>query len=239
MNKFAAALAVLLIPLAFACSDDVTAPSTNRITIDPSTTSATIDAGESSTINVTISRPVGYDGPITLTVGNMPNGVTGTFTPATLDASEDQSTLILSADPNAPDGVGEVMITASGTNVEPQSATISVSVGDATANPGSFAISVVPGAITLTKGGSGSAIIAIDRSGGYAGAVSLGIDGFSGGISATVSPGSTSGNTATVNISADNTVAGGTYTATITAAGDGVPTQATSLSVTIMPAVRQ
>lgn len=233
MKTITATLALLLIPLAIGCSDDgVTTPATDRITVETSSGSAALAAGETSTINITVTRPVGYSGALTLTAQNMPSGVTATFSPSVLDAGESASTLILAADANAPDGIGSVVVQASGADVQPQSATINVTIGAATV--GGFTMTVVPGLVTVSKGGSTSALVAIARSGGYTGAVAIDISGFPGGVNASVSPGSTSGSSATINISVDPSVLPGTYTATVTATGTNGAPQSATLSLTVM-----
>lgn len=235
MKTISATLALLLIPLAIGCSDDgVTTPATDRITVETSTSTASMSAGETSTINITVTRPVGYTGPLTLTAQNMPNGITASFSPSVLDAGETASTLILSADASAPDGSASVVVQASGADVQPQSATITVTIGGS-ADAGGFTMTVVPGTVTVGRGGSTSALVAIARTGSYAGAVSIDIVGFPGGVNASVSPGSTSGSSANINISVDPSVLPGTYTATITAIGPDGPPQSASLSLTVMP----
>lgn len=234
MKTITATLALLLIPLAIGCSDSgVTEPATDRITVETSTSATAMSAGESSTINITVTRPVGYDGPLTLTAQNLPSGITASFSPSVLDAGESASTLILTADANAPDGSGALIVQASGTDVTPQTATITVTVGDV-AEVGSYSMTVVPGSISLPKGGSGSALVAISRTGNYAGAISIDISGFPAGVNAFVSPGSTSGSSASINVTVDPTVLPGTYSATVMASSADAGSQTATLSVTVM-----
>ena len=236
--NFAAASALLLLPFVVACSDDKpTQPATDRITVAPEVAATTLAAGATQTIGITVTRPVGYTGILALTVENLPGGVTGVLTPATLQPEQSVSSLALSANAGAPTGNGTITIRASGTSLQSQSAAINVSVG--TATPGSFTLSVSPSVVSVPKGGTTSAIVSIDRIGGFTGAVSLSISGFPAGILATLTPATISAGIGTINIAVDNTVAGGSYTATIIADGAGVASQSANFTVTIIPAIRQ
>lgn len=234
-----AALAILLMPIVIGCSDTngATDPPTDIIVVTPTVSAASLNAGTSTSIAITVRRPDGFTGAITLTAVNAPNGITATFSPATLASGTNSTTLTLTADGNAPNGSGTVTIRASGTDVQTQSTTITVTVGSA--SPGSFTMSVSPGFVSVNKGGSTSALISIDRQGGFTGAVALSINGFPGGVFATISPASVSVGFAVVNIQIDNTVLAGSYTATISGQGDNVPSQSTNLTLTVVPAIRQ
>ena len=234
----AAAFALLLLPFVAGCTDadKLTAPATDRITVAPESNSTALNAGTTATIGISVTRPVGYSGPVTLTAENMPAGVSGVFAPATLTSSQNSSTLTLTADAGAPSGTTSVTVRASGTDLTSQTTTISVVVGSST--PGSFTLNVSPGVVSVNKGGSTSAIVSIDRQGGFSGAVSLTISGFPGGVFASVSPATISAGIGLVNIQLDNTVQAGSYTAIISGDAAGVGSQSTTLTLTVVPALR-
>ncbi|MBC8087890.1 MAG: hypothetical protein H7Z40_11545 [Phycisphaerae bacterium] len=240
MKLFAsAALAVLLVGAATGCSgdSDITVP-TDRITVTPAVTAATLSMGASTDIFVTVTRPVGYTGRLELFAENLPAGVTGVFSPPTLEADATVSTLTLTATAGATAGDGAMLIRASGTGLESQTATVTLSVGG-DGVPVSFLLSVTPSAVFVAPGASASATVSIDRTGGFNGPVALQVSGFPAGITAAVSPGSTSSNSATISILTDATVPGGSYTGTVTAQGAAAGVQTTSFTVTIVPAIRQ
>ncbi|MEP6833317.1 MAG: hypothetical protein ABJB74_07975, partial [Gemmatimonas sp.] len=103
---------------------------------------------------------------------------------------------------------------------------------------GAFTLDVSPSAVSVNKGGSTSAFISIARSGGFTGEVAVTITGFPGGVFATVAPGSISGGFGIITILVDNTIAAGSYTATVQAQGDNVAPQSASLTVMVIPAIR-
>lgn len=241
MTNFAraSAFALLMLPATFACSDNnATEPNPNQITVAAQTPSTTIAPGSSSSVAITVLRPESYDGPVTLTAENLPAGVTGTFAPATLSADESSSMLTLTVDMGTPTGRNDIIVRASGTDVASQTATISLAVGEG-ANTGSFTISVSPGAFQVAKGGSITALVAIERQGAFTGQVELSISGFPNGVFATITPASVSANIGTLNLSVDNTVASGTYSATIAAQGAGVAPQSIPISLTVLTALRR
>lgn len=214
---------------------DTTAPRTDIITVSFDASSAALVAGSTSNVGVTVTRPVGYSGPISLTSEGVPAGVKATLSPTTLQPAVNTSTLTLSADVGAPSGTGAVTVRATGTDIDAQTASIQITVG--TDAIGGFTILASPNAITVSKGGSASSFITISRSGGYTGAVSLDVSGFPPSIFASVSPGTTSADAATLSINIGTTTPTGTYVGTISAQGANVPSQTTTVSVTVLAGI--
>jgi len=67
-----------------ACNDDSNDPSgAISIGVDPAV--VTIAQGGSGTVTVTLSRTPGFSNPVTLSMSNLPTGVTATFTPQVLE----------------------------------------------------------------------------------------------------------------------------------------------------------
>lgn len=231
-----AACALLLMPFVVGCSDsDPTAPRTDVINIVTDMPSTNVDAGSSTAVQVTVTRPEGFAGAVTLTADNLPEGVTGVFSPAILDADENISTFTLTADAGAPNATGAVTLRASGADVDAESAVLTVVVGGGGAPTGSFSLSVSPGSITLPRGGSGTATVSVDRVGGYAAGVAVAVGGFPAGVFVGISPGMISGTTGTITLTLDNSVLAGSYTGTVTAAGEGAAPQSAALTLTVTP----
>ncbi|MGV3710870.1 MAG: hypothetical protein ACO1Q7_18755 [Gemmatimonas sp.] len=237
MQRFlSAACALLIMPFVVGCSDsDPVEPRTDVINVATDLQSATVDAGSSSTVQVTVTRPEGFAGPVSLTVDNLPEGVTGVFTPAILDAEATLSTLTLTADAAAPSATGSVTLRAVGADLESQSALLTVVVGAGGAPTGSFALSVAPGNLSLPRLGTGSVVVAIDRLGGYSAGVALAVGGLPPGVFVAITPGMTSGGSATITLTLDSSVLPGSYTGTVTAAGEGAPPQTAVLTLTVTP----
>lgn len=108
-----------------------------------------------------------------------------------------------------------------------------------TLDTGSIQVAVNPPSLSVPQGGNGSVTVSVTRGGGYAADVTLSISGLPAGVSTTINPAQLTGSTtsATIDIAVAATVAVGSYTATITAAGQGVA-QATinyQLTITAQP----
>src|SRR5574341_826862 len=93
-----------------------------------------------------------------------------------------------------------------------------------TGNTGSIQVSVSPASISIPQGGTGSVTIALTRSGGFSGAVTLSMIGHPMGSIATISPTQLTGSSAaaTIEIVVPGSVAVGSSTVTVFANGQGV-----------------
>jgi hypothetical protein len=234
MRTFKMAVAGLaLFSFAISCSaKSSTAPRTDIITVSAEQTTTSIMAGATLIIGITVTRPIGYTGPITLTTDGAPTGVTATLSPSTLAPNANTSTLTLIANAGAIAGTGSVTIRASGTGIDSQSATINLTVGSTA--QGNFTLSVSPASMTVSRGQSSSAIITIAPTGGFTDAVSLAVQGLPATISASISPGTTSSGSATLAIQVATGTQTGTYTGTVSAQSSSGITQTASFSVTVL-----
>lgn len=73
--------------------------------------------GVTGTMTVGITRIGGYTGAVTLTISGLPSGVSATFSPATLSATQTQSTLTFTSSSTATPGVSNLTVRAAGTGV--------------------------------------------------------------------------------------------------------------------------
>jgi hypothetical protein len=87
--------------------------------------------------------------------------------------------------------------------------------------------------VSISQGASGSSAIGITRTGGFAGSVSLGVTGAPSGLTATLNPTSTTGNSSTLSLTAAGNLAAGTYPLTITGTTAGLANQTTTVNVTV------
>ena len=103
---------------------------------------------------------------------------------------------------------------------------------------GSIQVSVSTATLSVPQGGTGSVTIALVRSGGFAGNVSLAVSGLPAGVTAAVTPAQLTGTTAsaTINVTVAATVAQGAHTATITASGQGVAQATTTFQLSVSAA---
>jgi hypothetical protein len=97
-----------------------------------------------------------------------------------------------------------------------------------------FSLSASPASVTVNSGASGTASIAIARTGGFTGSVDLSASGLPSGVTAAFSPDPTTGNTSTLTLTASGTAAPGTVTVTINGSAS-LGTRSTSLSLTVNP----
>lgn len=100
---------------------------------------------------------------------------------------------------------------------------------------GDIDITVAPVTITLIPGGSAAATITIDRSGTFAGSVTLGVTGEPASLDAVYAPASLGAgeSTAAITVAAAADAVPGTYPLTLTASGSGVSTDDATLTVIV------
>ena len=103
---------------------------------------------------------------------------------------------------------------------------------------GSIQVAVNPTALSVPRGGSGSASVSLTRGGGFAGDVTLAVTGLPSGTTATITPSRLSGTitSATVDVVVAADVALGTHSATITATAQGVDQATTTYQLTVTAA---
>ena len=118
-------------------------------------------------------------------------------------------------------------------------AACSGSDGGPAAETGSIQLSVTPSSLSVQHGGSASLTVSLTRGGGFDGAVTLSVAGLPAGVTTRIAPTQLSGSVAssTVLVSVPPTVTPGSYTATFTVSGEGVPpaTAAAELTVSAVP----
>lgn len=140
-----------------------------------------VKQGESGSITVTVNRGGGFAGAVTVRAENLPQGVTAPD--VTIQATETTATLSLTAAPTATPGAATATVRATGSGVADRVATIPLTV----APGGSFGITAPP-MIVVVQATTTPATVAIQRTGGFAGAVALSVDSLMAGLAATVTP---------------------------------------------------
>jgi hypothetical protein len=224
-----------LLATAVACGgDDNGTDPDPSITVAVSPASVTIVQGATGTVPVTITRRGGFDGAVGLVLDDAPDGVTGTFDPASVSDDATASTLTLAVGATVEPGTYPMEVRASGDGVDDQTADLSLVV---TAAPTpTFTIALTPATLSVEQGASGTSQVAITRGGGFAGAVALAVTGAPPGLTATVDPPSATGATATITVAAAAATVPGTYNLTVTGTADGLADQTAQLAVTVTAA---
>ena len=177
--------------------------------------SQSVLAGNNASYTATITPSGGFSGAVTLSVAGLPGGASGTFTPNPATGS---STLGITTSSATAAGTYNLTVTGtSGTLSHTATATLVVSAAPAP----DFSLSASPTSQTVARGASTTYAITINPLNGFAGAVSLSVNGFPNRSSATFSSNpATTSSVLTVNTSRPTTR--GTYTLTITGTSAGM-----------------
>ncbi|MBL8960894.1 MAG: hypothetical protein JNJ98_13655, partial [Gemmatimonadetes bacterium] len=207
-------------------------PPVGTLTWALSSTSATLTAGGSTTLAVAIVRGGSFTGTVTLAVTGLPSGVTGTFSPASLDAATTTASLTLAATTSAAVGTSTLTLTASGAGVTATTANATLTVTQP-----AIAVAATPAALSIMAGVTGQTTVSIGRSTGYTAAVTLALDNPPAGISATFNTSPTTANSSVVTVSVTTSVAPGTYPVTIKATAPGAADKTVVVTITVTAAL--
>jgi subtilisin family serine protease len=190
--------------------------STPDFTLSAAPATRTSPTGGSAAYTVTTTPMNGFTAPITLTVTGTPAGATATWTGTTLTLATPTGT--------APGAYPLTITGTSGTLTHSTSVTLIVTQGD-------YTLSAAPATLTVTRGGSASAMIS--TSGTYAGAVTLAATGLPSATTATfaLNPLNVPG-TAKLTLKTTSATARGTFTVRVTGTS-GPLTHQTMLTFTV------
>ncbi len=195
----------------------VSAAASANFTIAASPTSVTITQGTSGTSAITITSQNSFNSATTLSASGLPSGVTASFStnPVTPPANGSAtSTLTLTASSTAATGTATITITGTSGSLS-NSTTISLTVN--TSGTKNFTMSLSPSSFTIDEGGRTSTTLTLTSVNGFSGSVTLSVNEFPSGVSATASsnPVSVPANgsaTATITWSASRRAPTGTTT---------------------------
>jgi len=110
----------------------VTAPAQPTFTLSASPSTQTVVPGGSTSFTTSITASGGFTDTVTLSVGGLPAGATGTFSPATISGGSGSSTLTVTTTSGTPLGSSTLTITGTSSTVT-QSTTATLSVAGAAA----------------------------------------------------------------------------------------------------------
>jgi subtilase family serine protease len=166
----------------------VSATATPNFTIGASPASVTVIQGANGTSTITITSTGGFNSATTLSASGLPTGVTAAFstnpvTPAANGSAT--STLTLSASASATVGAASVTITGTfGSTTHSTTIALTVNASSGTKN---FTLSLSPSSFTIDERGSVSTTLTVTSVNGFNSAVSLSVNEFPSGVSATAS----------------------------------------------------
>lgn len=121
-----ATLALSVITVVAACNDSLTIPpgstgpvdtSNGTITLATSSASTTVQVGGSGTTTVTVTRGLGYNGAVVISLEGVPAGVTASANPSTIPASGATSTITFTIAPTTAPNNAIVTVRGKGTLV--------------------------------------------------------------------------------------------------------------------------
>ncbi len=177
-----------------------------NLAVTPS--SQTIAAGDSTTYSVTITPTGGFAGAVSLAVGGLPSGATGSFSPNPATTS---STLTVTSDASTAAGTYPLAVTGTSGSLSHTASTTLVVNAPPTPD---FNLSVNPASQTVSAGASTSYAVTITPSGGFAGSVTLGVTGLPASATGTFSPNPAT-TTSNLSVVTDPATPAGSYALTI------------------------
>jgi pseudomonalisin len=154
--------------------------------IDLQTPALRVVQGTGSNVRVTVGTSDSFDADITLSVSNLPGGVTATFSPRSFSApGSGVSVLNLNVSANAVPGIYNVQISATGGGFS-QQATLSVIV-DVRAD---FGLVLSQASVTARRGGTATVKASVTLTGGFSSGVTFSASGLPRGMTAKFAPSS-------------------------------------------------
>jgi hypothetical protein len=121
-----ATLALSVITVVAACNESLTIPpgstgpvdtSNGTISLATSSASTTVQVGGSNTTTLTVTRGLGYNGAVVVTLEGVPAGVSATANPSTIPASSATSTITFTVAPTTTPNNAIVTVRGTGTRV--------------------------------------------------------------------------------------------------------------------------
>jgi subtilisin family serine protease len=186
--------------------------------------SRTVAQGTGTTYDVTVSALNGFNSQVDLSVSGLPTGASAGFNPSSLSTGSGASTLTVNTTGSTPAGTYALTITGTGPGGTPShsaNVTLVVTVPN-------FTLSVSPSTRSVKRGHSTSYTVAIARSGGFTGGVTLSLSALPSGASGSFSPNPAAGSSSTLTIAATSGAVLGTTSITITGTGGGLTRTATA-----------
>src|SRR5947208_3440350 len=186
----------------------------------------TIVQGANGTTTVTITR-TSFTDAVTLSLGNAPTGVTGSFNPAAPTGTN--STLTVSVGATVVPGVYNLTVDDTG-RAASRSTPLTLTVSAAP----DYSLSLSPTALTIGQGATGNTTVTITRT-NFTGAVTLSLGNVPAGVTGAFSPAAPTGTSSTLTVSVAAAVAPGVYNLTVD--GTGTPgNRSTPLTLTVSAA---
>jgi hypothetical protein len=192
-------------------------------TLSLTPTAVTVEQGATGTTTITVTRS-NFTGAVTLSLGNAPAGVTGSFNPTAPTGTS--STLTVSVGAAVASGVYNLTVDGTG-SAGNRSTPLTLAVSAAP----DYALSLTPAALTIGQGANGSTTVNITRT-NFSAAVTLSLGNAPAGVAGSFDPTAATGTSSALTVSVGAAVAPGVYNLTV----DGAATaghRATPLTLTV------
>src|SRR3989475_257655 len=183
----------------------------------------TIVQGATGTSTVTITR-TNFTGAVTLSLGNAPAGVAGSFNPATPTGTS--STVTVTVGAAVTPGVYNLTVDGTGTPGN-RSTPLTLTVSAAPA----YTLSLSSAALTIGQGATGTTTVTITRT-NFSGAVTLSLGSAPAGVTGSFDPAAPTGTSSTLTVSIGASVAPGVYNLTVDGTGTA-GNRSTPLTLTV------
>jgi hypothetical protein len=235
MSRISSRLAAVMLlgSLLSACGggdDPVSPPATPTAAIAIGAATASIIAGATTPVTVTLTRGGGFAGAVTVTAASLPTGVTASTETIAAGASTATITLTAASTAVAANGAAvSVTGTGSGVTIAPQAFALTVT-------PGAGAtLALAAAAGSVQAGSSNTLVVTVTRTGTFTGSVVIAATALPTGVtvtSQTIAAGATS---ATLSVAATPTAAAGVTTISISGTGAGVTIAPQPYALTVVP----
>ncbi|MEV4095396.1 M28 family peptidase [Streptosporangium saharense] len=204
------------------------APSNDySLSVNPS--SATVQAGSSTTATLSAQLVSGSSQSVSLSASGAPAGTTVSFSPSTLNVPGN-STVTIATSASTPAGTYTITLNGSAASGA-KSATFRLTVGGQPPTD-DYAISVNPSSLNVQPGASATSTVSTQTTSGNAQSVSLSASGAPSGTTVSFSPATvTSGGSSTVTVATSASTPPGNYTITVNASGTVTRTATITLTV--------
>jgi hypothetical protein len=189
---------------------------------------ATLNRGQSTTVNVTLARS-NFPDPVSMSVTGLPAGMTASWNPQTVGASATTTTLTLQTAADMLPGVYSLTVRGNATGVTIPNKIVTVTVNA----PPQVRLYAAQNARTVNAGQSATYTIDLIRT-AFSGSVTLGTSALPAGVTASFSPSAATGNTATLTVTTTGTAPGGPLNFYVTGGATGVTIERLPLTLNVI-----
>ena len=202
----------------------VTAAPNYTLSVAPS--AVTVAPGSSGNATVNITR-TNFTGAVALALLNPPAGITATFTPSS--STTNASALVISVAANVAPAEYVLTVQGTATGVPAKTTTVSVTV---TAPPTGYAINVNTASLSVAQGSSGTVNLTLARV-NFSGNITLAFENAPAGVTGTLVPSSTTGNSSVLTVNVGAAAAVGIYQVTMRGTATGLSDRVATIQLTV------